>query len=193
MRAQVVADKFAARVRYDPPLEIYARPIMSNCDPLVPKDYVPTYTPDMQQKLLSVLGELGLLRQVADTLIADASGKTSSKCVRTLDMKKVSALPAFTPLPRAPGNCSPMRTLEPDGSLRSIAFCIQSFAMGEITGIQKLTPSRYVATFSWINKREPLADLIRVRPWDQQESGYAEISLWDNGWRVDRVRYTALR
>lgn len=169
--------------------EIFAHRNLYGCEDLPPSDYVPTWKPDMQKKMLSVLEESDMVSR-HDTSAGYPTNKV--QCFRYFNAK-VDSLPMLTPPPYPPGKCGLFKTLEKSGSLRGVTFCTSTNAIGDVTGILKISPTSYIATFAWTTKRGPWADILKLGPWEENLEGYAEISLWDSGWKLGRVRYTKLR
>lgn len=187
-RAQIVASKSLPHSQ-SVQFEIFAHRNMYGCGELPMSDYVPTYAPDMQLKMLSVLNEMDMLSQ-HDT--SSGYPENVKRCFRYFNAK-VDSLPVMTPPPYPPGKCGMMKTLEKDGSLRGVTFCTSTNSIGDVTGLLKVSPTQYIATFAWTTKRSPWADILKLKPWEKEQEGYAEISLWDSGWKLGRVRYTKLR
>ncbi len=159
-RAQIVASKtlpHAQSVQF----EIFAHRNMYGCGELPMSDYVPTYAPDMQLKMLSVLNEMDMLSQ-HDT--SSGYPENVKRCYRYFNAK-VDSLPVMTPPPYPPGECGLMKTLEKDGSLRGVTFCTSTNSIGDVTGILKVSPTQYIATFAWTTKRSPWAEILKLQPW----------------------------
>ncbi|WP_310571478.1 hypothetical protein [Gemmatimonas sp.] len=154
--------------------------LFGRCKPVVAAEK-PQWRDDYIARLYAVMYREGFLAD-KDTVI---DGKPS--CVLTYTAK-AKALPRFHPPPYAANECGPLVDRTPSGEVNWLYVCVERPVMGEVTGIRRIDAQHYLATFTWRALMGPWAEPLGWK-WDEQKTGAVEITLWDTGWRVGRVRY----